>query len=288
MNRCCRCSGYALVVAGMLIGCKTDQPRPAGQEASAQVDSGPSTVHVVARDFAFEAPASIPAGATTIQLTNEGKELHHAQLIKLEEGKTLKDLAQAVKTPGPPPKWVKFVGGPNAVPQGKEANATSVLEPGRYALLCFVFGPDGVIHAAKGMVRELEVTGPVASAKETLPPADVTIRMVDYGYEPSAPLKPGRRTIAVENAGPQPHELALLKIAPGKKVADFATWAEGGMKGPPPAEPIGGVVFVDKGARATFTADLEPGTYGLMCFVPDAKDGKPHLAHGMMKEIKVG
>jgi hypothetical protein len=48
------------------------------------------------------------------------------------------------------------------------------------------------------------------------------------------------------------------------------------------------VVFLDKGARATFTADLEPGSYGLMCFVPDAKDGKPHLVHGMMQEIKVG
>jgi len=25
----------------------------------------------------------------------------------------------------------------------------------------------------------------------------------------------------------------------------------------------------------------------LICFVPDAKDGKPHLAHGMVKQFSV-
>jgi len=33
----------------------------------------------------------------------------------------------------------------------------------------------------------------------------------------------------------------------------------------------------------TFTA----GDYALLCFVPDAKDGKPHLAHGMVKQFSV-
>lgn len=290
MNRFCRNCGCALILAAMLGGCKADQPRPADQAPSkppAPAESGSPEVKIVAKDYGFEAPAKIPSGVTTIHLTNQGGELHHAQLIKLEQGKTVRDLAQALKNPGPPPAWVKFVGGPNALPPGKEANATSVLDPGQYAIICFIPGPDGVMHAAKGMIRELEITGPVTSAADTLPSADVTIKMLDYGYQASAPLKPGRQTILVENAGPQPHELALLKLAPGKKVADFAAWAEGGLKGPPPAEPIGGVSVVDKGGRATFTADLEPGNYGLMCFVPDAKDGKPHLAHGMMKEIKV-
>jgi hypothetical protein len=60
------------------------------------------------------------------------------------------------------------------------------------------------------------------------------------------------------------------------------------MKGAPPAEPVGGVGLLDKGSQGSFTTELEPGAYGFICFVPDAKDGKPHLAHGMMKTIKVG
>jgi uncharacterized cupredoxin-like copper-binding protein len=245
-------------------------------------------VTITAKDYSFDAPARLPAGATTMHLVNQGKELHHAQLVRLEDGKTMEDLAQVLKNPGPPPSWIKFVGGPNAVAPGGKANATSVLEPGRYAYLCFVFGPDGVIHAAKGMMQPFEVTGEVTAAKAELPAAEVTIKMADYTFEPTKPLTPGRHTIRVENAGPQPHELALLKLAPGKNVEDFALWAEGGMKGPPPAEPIGGIVFLDQGGSGTFTADLTAGDYGLICFVPDAKDGKPHLAHGMMKTIKVG
>jgi hypothetical protein len=40
--------------------------------------------------------------------------------------------------------------------------------------------------------------------------------------------------------------------------------------------------------RVYFTADLTPGEYLLICFLPDAKDGKPHFVHGMMQQIKVG
>jgi len=32
---------------------------------------------------------------------------------------------------------------------------------------------------------------------------------------------------------------------------------------------------------------LTPGEYALICFVPDAKDGKAHFAHGMMSTFVV-
>jgi hypothetical protein len=35
------------------------------------------------------------------------------------------------------------------------------------------------------------------------------------------------------------------------------------------------------------TLDLVPGDYVLVCYVPDAHDGKPHLAHGMIRELVV-
>ena len=33
--------------------------------------------------------------------------------------------------------------------------------------------------------------------------------------------------------------------------------------------------------------DLAPGNYGLICFIPDAKDGKPHFMHGMATQFSV-
>ena len=280
------CAG--IVITALLAGCTSDRRAEDGATAAGAQKPSSATVSVTAVDFGYEAPDTIAAGTTTIRLVNSGKELHQAQLVKLEEGKTVDDLAKALKNPGPPPSWIKFVGGPNGIAPGSETQATSVLAPGKYAYICFIPSPDGVMHAAKGMVRPFTVTGSASAAKAEEPKADITIKLVDYDFQSSQPLKPGRHTIMVENAGPQPHELVLLKLAPGKKVEDFAAWAEKGLKGPPPAEALGGVTFLDKGARGYFTADLSAGEYGLICFVPDSKDGKPHLAHGMMKTIKVG
>ncbi|MEA2723383.1 MAG: hypothetical protein QOH59_1154 [Gemmatimonadales bacterium] len=283
-------SSLMLAAAGSLAGCKSDRPSDTQVSSAGTAGAGggaPAVVTVTAADFSFDAPAQIPAGATTFRLVNSGSELHQAQLVKLEDGKTLEDLGKAMKNPGPPPPWVKWVGGPNGIAPGQATNATAVLTPGQYAYLCFIPSTDGKIHLSKGMVRPFEVTAGSSASATDFPAADVTIKLVDYGFESSQPLTPGRRTIMVENAGPQVHELVLLKLAPGKTTEDFGKWAESGMKGPPPAEPLGGVVALDRGARGTFEVDLTPGDYGLICFVPDAKDGKPHLAHGMMKNLKV-
>jgi uncharacterized cupredoxin-like copper-binding protein len=60
-----------------------------------------------------------------------------------------------------------------------------------------------------------------------------------------------------------------------------------GMKGPPPVIPAGGVVGLAPGEENLLTVDLAPGEYALYCFVPDAKDGKEHVEHGMFKQITV-
>lgn len=287
-----RLTGVVLTVAGALAGCKSDRPSPqadASAPAAESPKSTPNTVNVAAKDFGFDAPAKVPAGATRFELANNGKEFHQAQLIRLEDGKTLQDLAKAMKTPGPMPSWVKFVGGVNGIAPGGSANATATLTPGQYAYLCLIPSTDGVMHLAKGMVRPFEVTAASsAAAPAEAPAADVTIKLLDYDFQPSPALTPGRHTIRVENAGPQAHEIVLLRLAPGKKVEDFGRWAETGMKGPPPAEPLGGVSVLDKGDHGSFEVDLTPGEYGFICFVPDMKDGKPHLVHGMMKQVKVG
>src|SRR5690606_3807561 len=107
------------------------------------------------------------------------------------------------------------------------------------------------------------------------PKADVTMKLVDYGFQLSEPLTAGRRTIRVENVGPQPHEVVLVRYHAGKTFEDFHKWEAGGMQGPPPLDLLGGVVGLAPGRYAYFTAEVTPGTYGLICFVPDAKDGKP-------------
>jgi hypothetical protein len=114
--------GATIVVAGLLAGCTSDR---SGHTSRTESENGtPQTVTVAASDYSFQAPDTLGSGATTFRLLNHGKELHQAQVVRLEDGKTLDDLAKALKKPEPPPSWVKFEGGPNAIAPGAEANAT--------------------------------------------------------------------------------------------------------------------------------------------------------------------
>jgi uncharacterized cupredoxin-like copper-binding protein len=175
-------------------------------------------------------------------------------------------------------------GGPNPREVGDTATTTVTLEPGNYAMLCFVPGPDGVPHVAKGMVRPLTVTGGGAAGAE--PEADLVMKLVDYDFELSKPIPAGRHTIRVENAGPQEHELVIVKLDSGKEPKDFAMWGEK-MIGKPPGTLHGGVSGIMPGGKAFVEVDLAPGEYGLICFVPDSKDGKGHYHHGMAKKVTV-
>src|SRR5690349_10307996 len=119
----------------------------------AEAPRAPRLVTVTAKDYAFEAPASIPAGTVTLRLVNKGKEFHHVSIMKLEQGKTLADLNKAMESHGPPPAWLVDVGGPNPTALGTTTEATLTLDAGNYVMMCFIPSPDGMPHMMKGMIK---------------------------------------------------------------------------------------------------------------------------------------
>lgn len=243
-------------------------------------------VTVVATDFKLALPNSLTAGPTTFRLVNRGRELHQLYLVRLADGRTAADLVNAIKAGGPPPPWATDVGGPNAVdPGATSAAATVPLTPGRYAALCIIPSPDKVPHVMKGMYTELTVT-PGARAASLPAKPDLTITLVEYGYGTSAPLTAGRRHILVTNDGKQSHELVLTRLMPGKTAADLAAWADK-MHGPPPANFLGGVSPIAPAKSNELTLRLTPGHYVMLCFLPDAQDGQPHTAHGMVRDFVI-
>jgi len=240
-------------------------------------------VHITGQDFKFDAPDIIPAGLTEFRFLNKGPSLHHMAILKLTDGKTVDDLRAALANPGPPPTWVKEMGGPNAPDPGVESNATLMMEPGNYALICFV-DIGGPPHFAKGMIRPLRVV----PSKDAYPKprADITATLVDYSFKLSSPIRAGTHTIRVHNVAKQHHEIELVQLAPGKTLGDFMNWLQK-MEGPPPGKALGGVAAMEPGMSQYFTYNFTPGNYGLICFLPDATDGKPHFAHGMAQQITV-
>ena len=243
-------------------------------------------VTVTANDFAFDAPDTIPAGLTEVRLLNKGTEMHHVWLIRLESGKTMKDLFDAMGPHGGMPAWARDVGGPNTPGPNGEATAILRLNPGRYAMICVIPSKDGKPHVMKGMAKEVTVTPASSNTSRANLRINATMRLVDYGFELSQPLQAGKQMIRVKNVAKQGHEVVILKLAPGRKAADVLAWMEK-MEGPPPGMPIGGTTPMAQGEENIITLDLTAGEYALICFVPDAKDGKPHFVHGMSREITI-
>lgn len=256
------------------------------KEPAQDVAAAPQSVVITATDYGFELPsAPVQAGLTALTLVNNGQEIHHITLFQLADGKTVDDFMSAIANPGPPPAWAVAMGGPNGAPPGGQANATLVLEQGSYVLVCFIPSPDGVPHLAKGMVMGLEVE-PAAGPVAALPAGDIQVALMDYSFALSRTPAAGPNTFTISNQGQEGHELVLVRLTPGATLEEVVAWIEGGEQGPPPGIPVGGVSGMNPGQVQNFTATLEPGSYGLLCFIP-APDGAPHFAHGMAATFTV-
>jgi hypothetical protein len=274
-------STFAVMACG---GDTTPDPAATSDMVADASAASPNVVEVSAGDYFYTMADTIAAGATTFRLTTNGQELHHMQLVRVPDDKSLDDLMGAMQG-GPPPDWAQFVGGPNApTPMAGTSNVTLDLQPGKYIALCVIPSPDGAPHVAKGMSRTV-IVAPNA-APPALPTATATMSLTDYDFVLSAPLTAGSHVLQVTNNAEQEHEVFIAKLAPGVTPAQLVAWIEK-PEGPPPGEAVGGTVGMEKGMSNFVHLDLTPGEYALICFVPDVKDGKPHLAHGMIKQISV-
>jgi plastocyanin len=272
----------ALAMGVILAACSKPDQKP----EVAPPPPDPNVVTYTAADYSYTGPDTIPAGVTTIRLVNTGKEPHHIFLVKLNEGKTAQDLGAAMSAEGPQPTWAVMMGGPNAAEPGATIAATLSVDSGNYVVFCVIPSPDGAPHISKGMMRTLTVIPADTTPAAPEPTADITMTLVDYGFELSTPITAGRHTIKFENTSGQPHEVVMVKLEPGKTIQDWVAAAEK-MNGPLPGTLVSGMSGMDPGHVAYVTNDFTAGEYGLICFVPDAKDGKPHFLHGMIHQVTV-
>jgi plastocyanin len=276
----------ALALAFAVTGCAGDDP-PADEatEDTARAEV-PETV-IEASDYAFTIPDGIAAGLNKIVLRNSGKEPHHAQLARLNDGVTLEQFqAELQKGPGGALPLITLAGGAMTAAPGAESSAIVPLAEGQYVALCFIEGEDHVPHLAKGMVQPFTV-GAAGDAEIQSPVADATIEMVDFGFQ-AQEVEPGAQIVEFINTGEQPHETAIVAIPAEQSDAVDAWLAQPTEQLPLPPMTVGGIQAMVPGMTGFSTVEFEAGSsYLLVCFVPDSGTGKPHFQLGMAERIDV-
>ena len=236
-------------------------------------------VDVVARDFFLQAPDTIPAGLTTLRLRVPQGD-HMAILVRLDSGYTALDLLRARRQGHPRTVWMHFIGGPGFPAPDGTANATMILAPGHYVLMCDVASPDGVRHFEKGMFHALVVRGRTSGPHvvASLPRPDAVVKMRDRRFIFSGPIRAGVRVLRVTNEGNVMHEFRMVRVLPGHTGRESMTWTPA-SKTPRPDEDVTALVGIMPGGELTTTVALTHGEYVVLCV--------PQLEHGMIQILRV-
>ena len=242
-------------------------------------------VLVNGKEYAFSTSPALPTGWTTFTFTNTGQELHHFQIARLPQGQTLEGFAADLKARGEAATAdLTYVGGVGIQVPGAHGTVTVNLDqPGTYVELCFVPDAKGVPHFAQGMLNAFQVTDKANGAPE--PKADVAVTLEDFGINIPPSISAGPQVWGVSNTGPEPHEMMVFQMMPGKTVADVLAMFSGGA---PAGLPMGGAQAAAPGRTSYVDLTFTPGDYLLVCFIPSpAHQGKSHAELGMVRPFTV-
>lgn len=255
-----------------------------GLAACGGAGSDGTDLTIGATEYAFDVPAEVQAGYVNVRLENNGQEPHHAQLVRMNDGVTADQfIAELAAGNEAAMGMISFEGGAGITPPGATSPvATSNLVAGNYAVMSFVPDAEGVPGFAKGMFAPFTVTG---EGGGSAPEADAQVTLADFSITLPENLTTGQ-VWQITNNGPQPHEMAIIRLAEGTTFNDVAAWMAA-PDGPPPYEDVGGLQGIMPGATAYLDASFDPGTYVALCFIPDPATGQDHATLGMVQPFQL-
>jgi hypothetical protein len=291
---------------------------PAAGGGTAFAELGLPEIAVTMTDTAYEGvPSELAAGRYVLSITNAlttmgPGESAGANFLQLPEDMTAEAFITEVGSPPATPETADAAASPMA-----EGEEEFMLPPPWYYETTMAGGPYAEAGDTRSAVIELTagewvlwaespdapqapvpvtVTGE-APADQPAVSADLRIEMSEYTFTFPTPLTAGSYIVELANVGEQPHFLGMGRVPEGTTLDDimamFASFED------PMATPAaGGLSFEDidlvldtadqsAGVTAWYTAELEPGTYLAVCFVPDPKSGTPHAMLGMTQLVEV-
>ena len=282
--------GLALLALAAVAGC-------GDSDAASDTTRTPARVMLIATELAsgryeIKAPRSVKSGAVEVTLRNHSSKPRDAQLIRITDGHTVEEAVEAIAgaiNGARVPPWLRWAGGAGETMPGKTTTFTVDLRAGRYYAVDTTSdeGDDAKLRAALGAVAPLQVVRSERPAK--LPSAAASITANVYGFD-AKNLAPGSSTVEFHNAGTEQHHFVLAPILKGRTFADVKKFATtDGDTGPPPVSFADQVItgVLDGGQKQLMRLDLKSGRYALFCLVSDRAGGPPHVAKGMLDELKI-
>jgi len=262
--------------------------------------SGAGPVNVFLNASGIQAPDTHASGLVSFRVRTDAPDGRQLQVLRPHQGvsidQVLHDLAGAVsRTPATAAASIKAVqseaealGGAFVAPKVREEFTEEISDGPVYLLDFTAFLAD----PTKPVVKTLDLCGDSGRHLPKFPHALVITAETAAGPRfQTKGLDSVKDAVLVHNAAPELHEMELQPVAPGTTDAQvqafFDAIAQGKQPPPPPfTGPPAGLGALSPGHTVLLRAHgLKPGTYVLLCFIPDDQLGVPHAFLGMHKVV---
>lgn len=291
-------AGLALV--GALAGCgsasnATSAPASSDTRPTSSAPAAPTplAVTVDAKGGLTGLPTTLTTGTYDITATPaDAKADYTMQIFRLSPGYTqamlLADVGSGFMADKPDLAAVvrlysraSFVGGPSGTGIQR---AITYLPPGDY-------GYANVSVEGKPVVTDFTVTG--AATAPVLPSTPVTVSASGdgagaYTWNVDGSLGASGVLTFKNSSQDNAHFLFIIKAKPGRTAAECEAYQGDPSDPASPCTPVVDTGIVSGGAAEVISYTAQgPGTYLLMCYLPDPKTGQPHAMEGMSKQVTV-
>ena len=136
-----------------LSACGDDEESSSGSAEETTEETSAEEVTVTATEYDFELSATPTADTQSVTFQNDGKEPHVMIFARINEGYTVEEAIELQGEKGSAEDIAQLEGGPG---QSTSAEVKGPLEPGTYAILCPIEGPEGA-HYELGQLEEFEI-----------------------------------------------------------------------------------------------------------------------------------
>jgi hypothetical protein len=279
-------------------------PEPAGDSLLAGL--GYPEIRVTTDGTTHDFPTEVEAGRYHIVLENTGDVEVDMELFQLPEGVTIDDVDAFFQEASGSPEFtvpdfffdMVFNGGPWAYP-GETGEVVLDLTPGEWVVNHIAYNLE--TEEQTNEMTPFTVTGEMPELPE---PEGTEIGMVDMDFTVPDTVEAGPQIWSVVNNGLQQHHVIMLGVPEGTTeddVMELVMMFEAG----PPASPEAGAspvaapainpeevtdafftLVISQGQFNLYEVDLAPGTYAMICFMPDPS-GTPHAMLGMIEIVVV-
>ena len=144
---------WAVLVAATALSLGVASCGDDDDSGAAAEDASAEEITVAAKEYTFDLSATPTAETKSVTFDNQGKEFHAMIFARINEGFTVDEAIKLEGEKGSATIVAQTEAKPGAT---KAAKITKEIEPGNYAMLCPIGGPEGD-HYKLGQLEEFEI-----------------------------------------------------------------------------------------------------------------------------------